>query len=156
MIEIRPATHEDIPAIQRLFLQGDSFHARLLPDVFCAVEQARPDDRIKDLILGSDSDVFLATLDEEVVGFIVLKEGSRPEHRVFRPKRFAFVEDLIVDEAKRGRGIGTRLLQEAHSWTKARQLGAIQLRVWTVNAEAARLYEREGYRRIIETMELEL
>jgi ribosomal protein S18 acetylase RimI-like enzyme len=156
MIEIRPATTGDIPAIQRLFFQGDSFHARLLPDVFRAVEQARPDDRLKDLVTAPDAGVFLAVLDEEVVGFIVLKEGNRPERKMFQPKRFAFVEDLIVDEEKRGRGIGTRLLEEAHAWTKARDLEAIQLQVWTANAEAVRLYERLGYRRIIESMEVEL
>ena len=109
MFEIRPATPDDIPAIQRSFFQGDSFPAGLLPHVFSAVEQARPDDRIEDLITGSESDVFLAVLDEEVVGFIVLKERSRPERRMFRPKRFGFIEDLIVDEAKRGRGIGTHV-----------------------------------------------
>jgi len=156
MIENRPATPGDVPAIQALFFQGDSFHARLLPDVFCAVERARPDSRIEDLITGPDSDVFLAVLDEVVVGFIVLREGSRPERGMFRPKRWAFVEDLIVDESKRGRGIGTRLLEEAHAWAETHQLEAVQLQVWTANAEAVRLYERIGFQQIIGTMEMEL
>ena len=155
-LQIRMATKADLAAIQRLFLQGDSYHAGLLPDVFNVVERARPDDRIEALITGSDSVVFLAVSENQVVGFLVLKEGGRPDYRMLRPKRLGIVEDIVVAETERGKGIGTRLLKEARSWSEARGLQGMQLHVWTANCGAVRLYEREGFRRVVDRMEMEL
>jgi len=155
-LQIRTATKADLAAIQRLFHQGDSYHAGLLPDVFNVVERARPDDRIEAPITGSDSVVFLAVSENQVVGFLVLKEGGRPDYRMLRPKRLGIVEDIVVDETERGKGIGTKLLKEACSWSEARGLQGMQLHVWTANRGAVRLYEREGFRRVVDRMEMEL
>ena len=58
--------------------------------------------------------------------------------------RRLFVELLFISETLRGKGLGTKLLQQAEAEAKRRNcLGA-----WleTLNADAKRVYERNGYR----------
>jgi GNAT superfamily N-acetyltransferase len=58
----------------------------------------------------------------------------------------ALVEDLVVDAAERGRGVGGRLLRELEA--RARVMGAsrLQLLADRHNAGALRFYERAGWR----------
>ena len=56
-----------------------------------------------------------------------------------------FLANLRVDEAQRGRGIGTALMEWAED--KARELGARHMALQTLTSNRARrLYERLGYR----------
>jgi GNAT superfamily N-acetyltransferase len=58
--------------------------------------------------------------------------------------RRLFVEKLFIPETLRGKGLGTKLLQQAEAEAKRRNcLGA-----WleTLSADAKRVYERNGYR----------
>ncbi len=54
---------------------------------------------------------------------------------------------FLVDPAARGSGLGTRLLEEAIAFSRARGYGSILL--WTVSAlaAAARLYRAKGFER---------
>ncbi len=152
----RLATIEDVPDIQRLFTQGDAYHAGILPTVFLALPHARPDRIIEACIESPDSDFLLALLDDRVVGFAEVKTGGRPDAPMFIPGRLAVIENMVVDEGHRGRGIGTKLIEEAKFWAEARGLEAMQLTVWSSNGAAIRLYERMGYRPVIQRMELDL
>ncbi len=69
-------------------------------------------------------------------------------HRVladFVHGRHLYVDDLVVDEARRGRGLGTQFLNYAED--QARQLGLSGLRLCTGidNKDAIRFYHREGW-----------
>lgn len=153
---VRVAKVQDLDGIQALFDQGDAYHAELLPHVFRAVERGRPDEIIESSITADDSDILVAVEGPRVVGFLDIKESKRPEFPIFYPKRFAVVENMVVDEHRRGLGIGTRLLDEAKAWAKARDLDAVQLTVWSKNHAAIGLYEDLGFETFIERMELDL
>jgi len=56
-----------------------------------------------------------------------------------------FVSDVIVDEARRGRGIGTALMAAAEDFAVERGVELIELEVEQTNPDARRLYERIGY-----------
>jgi ribosomal protein S18 acetylase RimI-like enzyme len=55
------------------------------------------------------------------------------------------IDFLAVDEAQRGRGIGTRLLEAAAARARQLELVAMRLEVVDTNTSARRLYERQGY-----------
>lgn len=65
---------------------------------------------------------------------------------MFRPRRWAVVETLVVRDDRRRRGVGRALLEAAHAWAGARGLKEVQLNLWEVNAEARSFYEALGYR----------
>ena len=57
----------------------------------------------------------------------------------------AWVEDLVVAEAVRGRGIGRRLLEAIEAWATARGAARLQLLADRENAPALAFYARLGW-----------
>jgi len=53
----------------------------------------------------------------------------------------AWVEDMVVEEAYRGQGIGKKLLQQALDWAKAKGATRAQLLVDLSNSEALGYYQ---------------
>jgi GNAT superfamily N-acetyltransferase len=69
---------------------------------------------------------------------------SEPEHH-------AYITNFYVEEAARGRGIGTQLLRTALNWCEARQVHAVIL--WPTERSRT-LYERHGFAVRDDIMEL--
>ena len=57
----------------------------------------------------------------------------------------AFVYDVEVDEAFRGRGLGAAAMVHAALWTRERGMAWLGLNVFGPNTHARALYERLGY-----------
>lgn len=57
----------------------------------------------------------------------------------------AWLEDLVVAAAHRGRGIGARLLAAAEAWARERGLLRLQLVAETANAPALEFYRHHGW-----------
>ncbi|HTO53658.1 MAG TPA: GNAT family N-acetyltransferase [Myxococcota bacterium] len=80
-------------------------------------------------------------LESRPVGYYVLTLGYSLEHL----GRDAFVDELYLREAQRGRGIGTRALAHAAELCRELGAGALHLEVDHVNPRARALYERNGF-----------
>src|SRR5688572_30794321 len=78
--------------------------------------------------------------DGDVIGILTCTGGKR------RGDRHEVELALSVRKAWRGRGVGTALIHRAVQWAKASGVVTrIELKVFTRNAPAARLYERLGF-----------
>jgi ribosomal protein S18 acetylase RimI-like enzyme len=155
-VVVRKAGLEDIESIQAMLSQIDRYHSDLLPAVFRPVEGARPDDLIESLIREEGSDCFLAMVGAEVVGFLDIKELATPDFPLFIPSKYALIDNMVVDEDHRGRGIGRLLMERAKAWAGGKGLDRIQLTVWSENESAIRFYRGQGFRTVIERMEVQL
>lgn len=145
-MKIRRASAEDIPAIQRLYRQLDEHHVRLLPGVFQSVDgDARPDSLIAQWIEDEGADYLLAEADGEVVGFVNVRKSSHPQYPMFRPHDFALIENAVVDEPHRGRGIGKALFGATMRWAKDRGIRYVQTTVWHENVGAREFYLDQGF-----------
>ena len=145
-LKTRTATMNDHDAICRLLTKLDCHHAHILPDVFRTFEgPARPRDVIASFVEADDADFLLAELDGEVVGLVAIRRRARPDYPMFRPGEFVLIEDLVVDERRRRRGIGTALLEAARRWSGQRGLGSMELVVWAANSEAVDFYRKHGF-----------
>lgn len=155
-MKIRQATTDDIPAIQRLNRQLDRHHASLLPDVFRPLtEDARPDSLVRKWIEDNDAD-YLVAEENGVVGYLNICKASHPRFPMFMPHEFAMIEDAVVDESYRGRGIGTQLFNAAVAWAHERGLEYVQTTVWTANKATREFYLRQGFQPMTVKMELNL
>ena len=123
--KIRPADASDAAAVADLFIRS-RHHA--VPDI---PPLAVPDDRVREYIIGvvrQGREVWLAEAETgAAVGFMLL-EGD-------------WIEQLYVDPAWTGRGIGTELVEVA----KRRRPGGLQLWTFQSNRRAHRFYERHGF-----------
>jgi ribosomal protein S18 acetylase RimI-like enzyme len=61
-------------------------------------------------------------------------------------ERFAELQSLAVAPARRGAGLGTSLLHEVYRQVRARGAEEMVIGVLATNADALRLYQREGFR----------
>jgi putative acetyltransferase len=117
------------PEVARLLGQSDGVAARLYPG-----EYRRP--ITAEALAKPGAHVLIARYSGAAVGLCVIFERGDGTVEVKR---------MIVDEATRGRGVGTALLRSAHA--EARKLGAhtALLEVGVRNTEAQALYRGAGY-----------
>lgn len=93
-----------------------------------------------DLVAGADTALFIARLDGAIVGSLTLAFYRIPTGMK------AWIEDVVVDDAARGHGLG-RLLNEA-ALDEARRRGAknVSLTSRPSREVANRLYQRIGFK----------
>jgi ribosomal protein S18 acetylase RimI-like enzyme len=59
--------------------------------------------------------------------------------------KFAYIEELAVDTAFRGKGVGSALLMCAIEWAKDQKYPGVTLETQTNNVPACKLYEKCGF-----------
>ena len=101
-----------------------------------------------------DAVVFVADREGAVVGY-VWADIQPLSWRELRDEA-GFIDDLLVTEDARRRGIGERLLDAAIEWLRAR--GQSRVMLWTAspNVSARSLFEHRGFRATMTEMTLEL
>lgn len=83
-----------------------------------------------------DKALFVVMGDETPVGYAALS---------CEWNNLASIDDLAVDMEWRGTGAAQRLMQQAVSWAKAKDLPGIRLETQTNNVAACRFYMRQGF-----------
>lgn len=134
MIELRPCRAEDFEGVVILLGQ-------LWPDRPLDAESLR---RVYDRALASDGQLYLCAVSgRQVVGFgsIAIKGTLRQEAFV------GYVDEMVVDEAQRGRGIGTRILDYLSSWAQERGCNRIELDSAFHREDTHSFYEAHGFRK---------
>jgi GNAT superfamily N-acetyltransferase len=59
---------------------------------------------------------------------------------------FALLDELYLEEAWRGKGIGAQAIAFAEEWSRVRGLAAIRLEVAHTNSRAFELYRSQGFK----------
>ncbi|RBL69003.1 GNAT family N-acetyltransferase [Pseudomonas sp. MWU13-2625] len=85
---------------------------------------------------GADSAIFMAYLDDEPVGHLVISTNWNG---------FAHIDELAVHAPARRHGVAKALLDVAQFWSRKKKLPGIMLETQNNNLGACRLYERCGY-----------
>jgi ribosomal protein S18 acetylase RimI-like enzyme len=84
----------------------------------------------------ADSAIFMAYLDDEPVGHLVVSTNWNG---------FAHIDELAVHAPARRHGVAKALLDVAQFWSRKKKLPGIMLETQNNNLGACRLYERIGY-----------
>jgi diamine N-acetyltransferase len=145
-VTLRRASEADYPALSELFDEVDALHREHLPQLFKQPDGA-PRERSYYLGLLADERVgfWVAEADEQLAGFvyvIIMEAGDLP---ILAPRRFAFIETLVVKAAFRRQGIGEKLMNCSDEWAIANGASAIELNVYEFNKNALVFYEKLGY-----------
>ena len=137
-VEIRPATAADRDALIALLLAQLGEHEIELSDAGAA--------RAIDGALQQPdwARLLVATRAGSIIGMAALSFIWTYEHG----GRAAWLEELYVEPAHRGRGIGRMLLQAAYRAAAEAGANAMDLEVDVAHRRAERLYEREGFVRL--------
>ena len=147
-MSIRKATVDDVPALGRLGKLLVQSHYDFDPQRFIA-----PAPRTEEgygAFLGSqlddeDSIILVAERDGEVVGYAYGHVDGFDYMSLRGPA--GVLEDILVDPAKRGQGIGSELLEAILSALKSRGAPRVVLSTAERNEVAQHLFARAGFRR---------
>jgi ribosomal protein S18 acetylase RimI-like enzyme len=135
MADVRAVGRADRDAVLRLLVAQLREHAIDTP----------PDavGRALDAVLSNPERgrVLVATDGGSVIGFAALSFVWPLEHG----GKSAWLEELYVEPAERGRGVGSALLRAACELAAASGAMAVDLEVDADHARAAHLYERNGF-----------
>ena len=112
-------------------------------------------DYLLDLAQRSDGQAFVAKLDNQLVGFLIVITESvdeRDVHLIERYRRYGVITDLFVADEARHQGVAGQLIDAAEE--HVRQLGLSRLLITTLaqNQVAQSAYERLGYESYTVTM----
>ena len=146
--EIREATLHDIDkGLLNVFIEGYRYHQNSRPDIFANLT----DEELKnDLIQNFERLNTIVILDnEKIVGYLSYIIKKRHTGKLY-------VEQLVVLEEYRGKGLGKKLMEEAKQIAKENGCDRIELNCWLFNENALNMYEHIGYnrQRIIYEMQL--
>jgi|ERR1039458_2149300 GNAT superfamily N-acetyltransferase len=134
MVEIRKCRSEDFDAIVPLLRQ-------LYPDKPFDLVSLRS---VYDRSLASAQQVYLcAVCDQQTVGFGSLTIKS---NLLWSETFIGYVNDMVVDGAYRGRGIGTQILDHLISWARERGCNRIELNSAFHRKAAQAFYEHRGFK----------
>lgn len=155
-IVIRSAHASDAESVGKILVESNRFHAALLPDRFQLADPVMTQAWFDEVVNNPWITLFVAELDEKIVGLLLVSIATQPDDPIFCDRTYATIDELIVTERYRGRGIGRLLMNRAQQWAIDHQARDIELQVWEGNTSARSLYERLGYKTIQRTLSLEL
>ena len=141
---IRPAAERDLPRVGELLLQVNEVHHVIRPDLFKTGSRKYNDAELRAILGNPETPVFVCEAEGEVCGyaFCVLVNPKTDCNLV--PVKTLYLDDLCVDEAARGRGIGTALYRFVIDYAKRIGCHNVTLNVWEGNDAALAFYRKCG------------
>lgn len=151
---IRSAELKDIPAIKALLAQILAVHHVGRPDLFKPIGQKFTDEEIAKLITGSETPVFVYEDENgKVIAHCFCQSRGTPDDSCTYARSTLYIDDVCVDEAARGRHIGTALYEYAREYAKEHGYYNIILHAWECNPAAVAFYKSLGMQVRSYTME---
>lgn len=143
-IIIRPAVESDIPRLEALLYQVHGLHAEGRPDLFIPGCKKYTADQLRGLLTDRvNTPIFAAILEGELVGYCFCVRQVQTAASMQKITTL-YIDDLCVDAAMRGRGIGKVLYDYAVEYARENGYYNLTLNVWACNPSAMRFYEKCG------------
>lgn len=141
---IRRAEKKDIPKLCDLLLQVCLVHHRGRPDIFKVGRKYSKEEL--SVLLRDGSRPILVYTDESdaVVGYCFCIFQQHKDNSVLTDIKTLYIDDLCVDENRRGERVGRALYEAAVALARESGCYNLTLNVWSCNPSALRFYEAMG------------
>ncbi len=151
---VRKAARQDAESISRILFQVNAVHAEGRPDIFRAGGVKYDLQATKELIDDKKMQIFVfEDEDEKVLGYLISRFEETKEDTSRHYRKTLYIDDLCVDEASRGKHVGTALYEHVLAFARENGCDSVTLNVWECNTAARKFYERMGLLPLKTTME---
>lgn len=140
MLEL--ATPADRPAVNALAREVHEMHVAWRPDIYEMVEELYTEERFNEAVTARQ--LYVAKLNGIVAGYVLIKIRDYDWPGVVR-RKVMVVDEICVEKAFRGHGIGTRMMEEVHALARAFGCTDMQLGVYPQNDDAVGFYQKCGF-----------
>lgn len=145
MLNVRRANEDDIPAVLNLLVQVNMVHHNGRPDLFKGPTTKYSAEELRGIFADDKTPVFVcADEDGAVLGHGFCAFQRHPDSRLLTDVKTLYIDDICVDEAARGRGVGRALYDHIVSFARESGCYNVTLNVWSCNPGAMRFYEKLG------------
>ncbi len=142
---IRRAKETDMPGINNLLRQVLMVHHNGRPDLFKANAKKYTDVQLAELIRDDMKPIFVCVDEEEtVLGYAFCVWQQHINNEILTDIKTLYIDDLCVEEARRGRHIGKSLYEHVLAYAKENNFYNVTLNVWSLNESAMKFYEACG------------
>ena len=141
---VRRATERDIPAVMKLLEQVNRVHHEGRPDLFKLATKYTPEE-LRGIFADDATPVFVCESETGAVlghGFCVFQQLV--DSNLLTDVKTLYIDDICVDEAARGLGVGRALYDHILGFARAAGCYNVTLNVWTCNPGAMKFYEKLG------------
>ena len=143
---VGPARESDAAGIMELLSQVLEIHAKARPDIFIPGTTKYTEDEVKNLIKDKNTPVYTAVDDTgKVLGYAICEMKEMPRSQNIIPFRYLYIDDLCVDESRRGKHIGRSIFEYVREQAEKAGVYEITLNVWEGNPRAKAFYECLGF-----------
>ncbi|MBP3579572.1 MAG: GNAT family N-acetyltransferase [Lachnospiraceae bacterium] len=142
---IRRAKETDMPGINNLLRQVLMVHHNGRPDLFKANAKKYTDEQLAELIKDDTKPIFVCVDEEEtVLGYAFCVWQQHINNEILTDIKTLYIDDLCVDETRRGQHIGKSLYEYVLAYAKENNFYNVTLNVWSLNESAMKFYEACG------------
>lgn len=138
------ANESHIPGMIRLLQQVGEVHHCIRPDLFRSGAQKYDEKDLKNLLKDPNRPIYIAEIDNQVAGYAFCIFQKVENDSVLCDRKVLYIDDLCVDESRRGQGIATRLYDRVCEFARESGCHAVTLNVWCGNDSAMAFYEKCG------------
>lgn len=144
-MNIRRANNNDLNGINHLLLQVLMVHHNGRPDLFKPNAKKYTDEELLEIIADDSRPIFVAVDEQEqVLGYAFCIFQQHIGNNILTDVKTLYIDDLCVDETKRGMHIGKDLYEYVLAFAKENGCYNLTLNVWSCNESAMKFYEKCG------------
>ena len=144
-MQIRRATEKDMNGLNKLLMQVLMVHHNGRPDIFKPNAKKYTDEELKEIIADDMSPIFVGVDEnDEVLGYAFCKFIQHIDNNILTDIKTLYIDDLCVDEDKRGMHIGKQLYDHVLAFAKESNCYNVTLNVWSCNESAMKFYQKCG------------
>ena len=140
---IRKATQSDIQGIIALLYQADAVHHGIRPDLFKGNTPKYDEQELAAIIDDAAKPIFVYD-DGNISGHAFCQIVEIRNHRLMQDIKTLYIDDICVDEAARGKHVGTTIYQHVINFARTEGFYNVTLNVWSCNPGAQAFYEAMG------------
>lgn len=155
-IAVREAEQGDRALLDALFREELELHRKLMPDIFTIPGTVVNEAWLESVLKDEDRSQVVAEHGGRIVAAILYRVVMSPDDPIFRERTFGYVEELVVTDGFRRKGIGQGLLAHAARDLETKGITEIEINVWETNVKGRSFYEKEGFRTVQRRMSMEM
>lgn len=146
MFEIRQIGIQDIEQLQAIGRQtfAETFaESNSAEDMAKYLEEAYAHDKLSAELADPNSEFYLASLEQEVIGYLKLNFGNAQTE--LKDNKALEIERIYVAKAFHGKKLGQLLYDKAIEVAKEKMVDYVWLGVWEENHRAIQFYTKNGF-----------
>lgn len=131
--------------INSLLCQVLRVHHNGRPDLFKGNAKKYTDEQLRALICDDARPIFVGVdAQDNVLGYVFCVFQQHRDDNILTDIRTLYIDDLCVDECRRGQHVGRRLYEYVLDFARGQGCYNVTLNVWACNEGALRFYESCG------------